>query len=121
MGNQIGIRDGCFETDSTGGRHIRRGLCNPLIIGDKGSLVDDPAAHYERHETHLTLAAAIHQLPDRLRSVMVLRGLQGLTYREISEVLEIQLDSVKVHVHRAHKALRKKLAPVVALSNERQS
>jgi RNA polymerase sigma factor (sigma-70 family) len=49
------------------------------------------------------------KLPDNLRSVFVLYEVNGLRYREIAEVLEIPINSVKVYLLRA----REKLAELV--------
>lgn len=49
------------------------------------------------------------RLPENLRSVFVLYEVNGLRYREIAEVLEIPINSVKVYLLRA----REKLATFV--------
>lgn len=49
------------------------------------------------------------KLPENLRSVFVLYEVNGLRYREIAEVLEMPINSVKVYLSRA----REKLANLV--------
>jgi RNA polymerase sigma-70 factor (ECF subfamily) len=44
--------------------------------------------------------------------VVVLREYQGLEYREIAEILELDLDTVKSRLSRARATLRAKLAPL---------
>ena len=53
------------------------------------------------------------KLPENLRSVFVLYEVNGLRYREIAEVLEMPINSVKVYLSRA----REKLANLVNEEN----
>lgn len=48
-------------------------------------------------------------LPDKQRMVMELRDIEGLSYQEVAEALEISLDQVKVNIYRARIAMRKEL------------
>ncbi len=52
---------------------------------------------------------AIEQLPERYKSPFVLYELQGFKYKEISKILDIPLNSVKVNILRARKQLQIKL------------
>jgi RNA polymerase sigma-70 factor (ECF subfamily) len=52
---------------------------------------------------------AIENLPERLKSVFVLYELQEFKYKEISEMLDIPLNTVKVNILRARKQLQKEL------------
>ena len=54
-----------------------------------------------------TLAA----LPDRFRELLVLRELEGLSYRELSEVLGVPIGSVMSGLSRARQAFREQLRP----------
>ncbi len=48
----------------------------------------------------------LERLPEKQREVFQLREVEGLTYEEIAEYLEISIDQVKVSIHRARKSLR---------------
>ena len=48
-------------------------------------------------------------LPDRVRSVVVMRDIQGLEYNIIAETMEMPLNSVKGYLHRGRKMLVKHL------------
>jgi RNA polymerase sigma-70 factor (ECF subfamily) len=50
--------------------------------------------------------AALTELGDEQRSVLVLRQLHGLDYREIADALQIDLGTVKSRLHRARARLR---------------
>jgi RNA polymerase sigma-70 factor (ECF subfamily) len=52
---------------------------------------------------------AIERLPENLRSVFVLYEIHGLKYREIGQVLNLPLNSVKVYLLRARKKLQEEL------------
>jgi RNA polymerase sigma-70 factor, ECF subfamily len=56
------------------------------------------------------LIAALRALPDRHRTVVYLADLEGLGYRQISELTGIPLGSVKSCLHRARHRLRADLA-----------
>ncbi len=48
----------------------------------------------------------LESLPEKQREIFQLREVEGLTYEEIGEYLEISLDQVKVNLHRARKTLK---------------
>ena len=58
----------------------------------------------QRAKTQL-LDQAMRQLPDRLREVLVLRELEGLSYKEIADVLGIPLGTVMSTLSRAREQL----------------
>ena len=55
------------------------------------------------------ISAAIEQLPEIHKSPFVLYEVQGFKYKEISKILDIPLNSVKVNILRARKQLQKEL------------
>ena len=48
-------------------------------------------------------------LPEKQKFVMHLRDIEGLTYQEIADSLEIPLDQVRVNLFRARKAVKERL------------
>jgi len=58
------------------------------------------------------LEQALERLGEPHRSIVVLREIQEYKYEEISDVLNLPLNTVKVYLHRARKALRKDLGEV---------
>ena len=48
-------------------------------------------------------------LPIKQQEVFQLREVEGLSYEEIAEHLEISLEQVKVNLHRARKSIREKM------------
>jgi RNA polymerase sigma-70 factor, ECF subfamily len=63
--------------------------------------VRQPAAELERRERQERLELKLSGLRPEYRSLLVLRDLEGLSYGEIAEVLEMPLGSVKGRLHRA--------------------
>ena len=58
-----------------------------------------------RGEASDAVQAALEQLPDKLRSVLILKEYGDLNYKEIGEVLGISEGNVKVRVFRARERL----------------
>lgn len=56
--------------------------------------------------SHVTLHRALERLPEALRTVLVLRELEGYSHAEIAELLGIGVNASQVRLHRAHQKLR---------------
>ncbi len=59
--------------------------------------------------TKVDLERAIAGLPPGAREVLVLRDVQGFKYREIAEMKDVSLGTVKAQVHRARKLVQEAL------------
>ena len=59
--------------------------------------------------TKIDLERAIAGLPTGAREVLVLRDVQGYKYREIAEMKDVSLGTVKAQVHRARKLVQEAL------------
>jgi len=59
------------------------------------------------------LRGALRKLPDPQKSIVVLREIQGMSYREIGEALDLPMTTVKVYLHRGRRALRNELSRVM--------
>lgn len=69
-----------------------------------------PEQDFETAEARAELEGAIAALPESLRSVFVLRELEGLSTEEAAEALGISVDNVKTRLHRARLRLRERLS-----------
>ena len=67
-------------------------------------------------ELRSVLDEAVAALPQSLRSVFVLRDIEGLSTAEVAEALSLTETNVKVRLHRARLALREKLNAYFAAS-----
>lgn len=72
-----------------------------------------PDAEAEAADFRDHLEEALDHVDEPYRSVIILREIQNLKYREISEALEMPMNTVKVYVHRGRKKLRKQLAELI--------
>lgn len=72
-------------------------------IPDEGSSVEDQV---EGHMKSREVRTAVSKLPEQYKIVIVLRYLQDMSYKEISETLEIPENTVKTHLFRARKLLK---------------
>jgi RNA polymerase sigma-70 factor (ECF subfamily) len=78
----------------------------PLQIGDSSQLPDDELLRTEMRDV---LHAAVAELPETYRAVVLLRDLEELSTEETAQVLGLTLDVVKTRLHRGRIALREKL------------
>jgi len=86
--------------------------------GKKTSLEvpDAEATPFERfaaEETQAALRRALEQLPESFRSAVILRDLEGLSYEEVAEVLDISVGTVKSRILRGRRLLKEILEPAV--------
>lgn len=65
----------------------------------------------EKREHRTLVRAAIDQLPEIYRTVLLLRDIEELSTEETAHVLEINNNAVKTRLHRARLALRTLLDP----------
>src|SRR5690606_28062308 len=65
-------------------------------------------------ESMQQISRLIAGLPEKQRQVIHLRDIEGYSYNEISDILEIDLNQVKVSLFRARNAVREKLMKVNA-------
>lgn len=68
-----------------------------------------PEEHLDNRELGRELAAALAEVSEEHRRIVLLRDVSGMSYTEIAEVLEISEGTVKSRLSRARIALRKVL------------
>lgn len=68
-----------------------------------------PDEEVEQLEIGHTIQQEIMQLPEKYRSVILLKYIEELSLQEISEILDMPLGTVKTRIHRGREALRKRL------------
>jgi RNA polymerase sigma-70 factor (ECF subfamily) len=93
------------------GRHVRPSLDQRIDTGtgDQPTTMLDllasgrvnPTDEVEREETAELVRASVDELPEHLRSAIVLCYYQGFKYKEIAQVLEIPVGTVKSRLHAA--------------------
>jgi RNA polymerase sigma-70 factor (ECF subfamily) len=73
-----------------------------------------PEQDYDSVEARAELERALRELPDGLRSVFVLRELEGLSTEETAAALSLTPEAVKTRLHRARLRLRERLSEYFA-------
>jgi len=84
--------------------HAPRWASSPV----RGS--DDPQEELLDKETLAAVRAAIQTLPELQRAVFILRHYHGLSYQDISDVVQCSLGTVKSRLHHAVRHLQRTLA-----------
>jgi RNA polymerase sigma-70 factor (ECF subfamily) len=74
---------------------------------------DQPEAIVDRAADMVLVEQALLQLPMHLRAAATLRFVEGRSHPEIAEILNQPIGTVKSHVHRAVRILRRILGPQV--------
>jgi RNA polymerase sigma-70 factor (ECF subfamily) len=77
-------------------------------LADAGYSPFDFAAQQEVRER---VEAALREVPEVFRTVVVLREIEGFAYEEIAEILQVNLGTIKSRLTRGRAALRVLLAP----------
>jgi RNA polymerase sigma-70 factor, ECF subfamily len=87
-----------FESDED-----QSGSSLSLALADHA---DSPFDQVAQGEIRERVEAALQQLPEAYRTVVVLREIEGFAYEEIAEILEINLGTVKSRLTRGRSALK---------------
>ncbi len=74
---------------------------------------DDPFDRLAAREVQELVHEALVQVPEAFRSAVILRDLEGLSYEEVAEVLEVSVGTVKSRILRGRRALREVLRPLL--------
>lgn len=74
---------------------------------------DTPEAVTLSHELQATVEKAIAALPDDLRTAIVLRELDGMSYEEIAQTMECPVGTVRSRIFRARDAISKKIGALI--------
>ncbi len=76
---------------------------------DVASSSDNPHLQLEHNETLERLEAALSALPESQRSVFLMNRLDGMTYAEIAQALELSVKAIEKRMSLALKSLREAL------------
>ena len=66
-----------------------------------------------RDEIQDSIARAIDELPDELRTAITLRELEGLSYEEIAQTMDCPIGTVRSRIFRARDAIDTRLKPLL--------
>lgn len=102
--------DGEFESDDPGDSFY---LKDTLASQD-----DSPFDLAIQSETRVRVEAALQQVPEAFRTVLILREIEGFAYDEIAEILDINMGTVKSRLMRGRAAMRQILQSREALESQ---
>ena len=72
-----------------------------------------PERHMLVNEIAQTVEKAMASLPEDLRTAIVLREIDGLSYEEIAAVMECPIGTVRSRIFRAREAIDEQLRPLM--------
>jgi RNA polymerase sigma-70 factor (ECF subfamily) len=90
--------DSASETDEDGA-----GISLAATLADHR---DSPFDHAVQAQIREHVEAALRQIPEAFRTVVVLREIEGFAYEEIAEILDVNIGTVKSRLTRGRVALR---------------
>ena len=87
---------------------------NVVELGEEGLAVEDVSTNAEILNLRLadteTIRRAIEELPAEFREVVVLREMEGFSYKEIADLADVPIGTVMSRLTRARRQLQKRLA-----------
>jgi len=75
---------------------------------------DTPEGLLLTNEIRHTVEKAISQLPEDLRTAIILRELEGMRYEEIAQAMDCPVGTVRSRIFRAREAIAKRLQPLLS-------
>jgi RNA polymerase sigma-70 factor (ECF subfamily) len=82
--------------------------------GSLESADEDPHTQVESKQAWEQVGVALQKLDPEHREVLLLRDVEGLSAKEVAEVIGVSVAAVKSRLHRARSELREQLAPAAA-------
>ena len=94
-------------------RESLESLAVPPTSSRLSAEVPRPDQAYLRERTSRLVDAALGELDEEQRIVLVLRDVEGQSYEDIAEITGLQLGTVKSRLHRGRQRLKEALAPYI--------
>ena len=82
--------------------------------------INTPESLLQSKQVGETINAAMDGLPEELRSAIVLREIDGLSYEEIADAMSCPIGTVRSRIFRAREAVAEKLRPLLDTSVDRR-
>ena len=96
------------------GDDVEAEVAEQMDFGHRLRDVGTPESLLLSEEIANTVQEALDDLPDDLRTAIVLRELEGLSYEEIANAMECPIGTVRSRIFRAREAIDKRLSPLLA-------
>jgi RNA polymerase sigma-70 factor (ECF subfamily) len=75
--------------------------------------IDTPERLTLSEELRQTVNKAINELPEDLRTAILLREIEGMSYEEIAQTMECPVGTVRSRIFRAREAIDKRIRPLL--------
>ena len=79
-----------------------------------------PESELASRQISQTVNKAIEDLPEDLRTAIVLREIEGMSYEDIAQSMNCPIGTVRSRIFRAREAIATKLRPMMANSGDRR-
>lgn len=87
---------------------------------DNLSDINTPEAAFASREIAETVNQAIDALPEELRTAIVLREIEGLSYEEIAQTMGCPIGTVRSRIFRAREAIATRLRPLLDTPDDKR-
>jgi len=88
-------------------------MAEQMDLGERLREGGTPERHLLTDEIARTVQAALDALPEDLRTAIVLRELEGMSYEEIANAMDCPIGTVRSRIFRAREAIDKRLRPLL--------
>lgn len=88
--------------------------------GDQLRDINTPESVLHSKQIGETVNAAMESLPEELRTAIVLREIEGMSYEEISQIMNCPIGTVRSRIFRAREAVAARLRPLLDVSPDRR-
>lgn len=86
-----------------------------MVLTDEMRPFERGAVVPNSFESNQVVERAVNILPPVQKSVILLRDLEGYSYKEIGDILDLSESQVKVYLFRARKKIKKQLKGMIEL------
>lgn len=95
------------------GDDVETDVAEQMATGGRLRELATPEHHLLSMEIAGTVQDALDGLPEELRTALLLRELEGLSYEEIANAMECPVGTVRSRIFRAREAIDKRLRPLL--------
>ena len=95
------------------GSDVEAETAEQLEVGGRLREYTTPESQLLTDEIAATVKLAMEELPEDLRTAIVLRELEGMSYEEIAQAMSCPIGTVRSRIFRAREAIDKRLKPLL--------
>lgn len=82
--------------------------------------VSTPESELMSKQVAQTVNKTLDSLPEELRTAIILREIEGLSYEDIASMMECPIGTVRSRIFRAREAIAEKLRPLLGTSKDKR-